>query len=119
MAAARKHDRRPELGNHCRLHGNKLGIDGGDKIPVARDLERGNGHRRSGKGSQQLPAAIDVAVPAEGTAEPAPQKPLSQLVDAEMANADDRVSRSRTAMARMASTLSVTASGAKNPGMKV
>src|SRR5882762_11027353 len=62
MTAARQHDRRPELGNHCRLLGNKLGIDGGDKIPVAGHVERGNGHRRSGKGSQQLPAAIDVAV---------------------------------------------------------
>jgi len=57
-----------------------------------------------GKGSQQLPAAIDVAVPAEATAEPAPQKPLSHLVDAETSDAGDRIVRSRAAMARMAST---------------
>src|SRR5262249_25998921 len=27
MAAARQHDRRPELGNHCRLLCDRLGID--------------------------------------------------------------------------------------------
>ena len=119
MTAALKHDRRPELGNHCRLLDNKLGIGSDDKIPVARDVECWNGHCRSSKGSQQLPAAIDVAEPGEGTAEPARQKPLSQLVNAETPDAGERIVRSRAAMARMASTLSVTASGAKNPGMKV
>src|SRR5258708_38874745 len=45
-------------------------------------------------------------------------KPPSQLVDVEMPDAGDRVSRSRVAMARIASTGSVTARGAKKPGMK-
>jgi hypothetical protein len=57
-----------------RLLRNELGIGGGDKIPVARNVERRNGHRRSGKGSEQLPAAIDVAVPGEGTPEAAPRE---------------------------------------------
>src|SRR5215469_18218078 len=70
MSAARQHDRRPELGNHCRLLGNELGKDSGCKIPVARHVERRNGHLRSDKRSQQLPAAIDIAPPAQGTAEP-------------------------------------------------
>ncbi len=54
--------------------------------------------------SQHLSAAIDFAPPGEGTAEPAPQKPLSQLVDAETPDAGDRIIRSRAAMARIAST---------------
>ena len=74
MAAARQHDRRPELGNQCRLLRNVRRKSGGDKIALAHHVERGNGHRCSGKGSQQLPAAIDVAPPGEGTAEPAPRE---------------------------------------------
>src|SRR6266849_3277849 len=50
MTAASKHDRRPELGHHCRLLANKLGICSDDKIPLARDVERRNGHRCSVKG---------------------------------------------------------------------
>jgi ABC-type lipoprotein export system ATPase subunit len=30
------------------LHGNKLGIDRGGKIPITRHIERGNAHCRSG-----------------------------------------------------------------------
>ena len=62
------------LGTIADCFAMNLGIGGGDKIALARHVERRNGHRRSGKGSQQLPAAIDVAPPGEGTAEPAPRE---------------------------------------------
>src|SRR5258708_39579031 len=73
MTTARQHDGGPELGDQCRLLRDVLGENGGDKIPIARHVQRGNGHRCSGKGSHQLPAAIDVAPPGEGTMESAPR----------------------------------------------
>src|SRR5207302_9947672 len=42
--------------------------------PIAGDVERRNGYRGSGKGSQQFPAAIHVAVKAEGTTESGPRE---------------------------------------------
>jgi hypothetical protein len=39
------------------------------KIPVAGHVERRNGHLHSDKGSQQFPAAIDIAPPVQGAAE--------------------------------------------------
>src|SRR5271163_4775938 len=59
MAAARQHDGRPELGNQCRLLRNGRSKGGGDEIALAHHVERGNGYLCAGKGSQQLPAAID------------------------------------------------------------
>src|SRR5271156_6279086 len=41
MATARRHDRRPEFWDQCRLLRDVLGINGGDKIAVARHVERG------------------------------------------------------------------------------
>jgi len=74
MAAAGQHDRRPELGNHCRLLSNELGKDVGNKIPVARHVKRGNSHGRLTKGGHEFPVAIDIAPPAQGAAEPAPRE---------------------------------------------
>src|SRR6266567_3295028 len=74
MAATRQHDRRPELWNQCRLLRDGRSKGGGDKIALAHHVERGNGHLCSSKGSKQLPAAIDVAPPGEGTAESAPRE---------------------------------------------
>ena len=73
MSATRQHYRGPELGDQCRLLRDVLGENGGDKIALARHVQRGNGHRRSGEGSHQLPAAIDVAPPRERTVESAPR----------------------------------------------
>src|SRR5260221_10398232 len=81
MSATRQHHRWPELGDQCRLLRDVLGENGGDKIPVARHVQRGNGHRRSGEGSHQLPATIDVAPPGEGTKESAPRVFLDVNVD--------------------------------------
>src|ERR1700730_17611395 len=81
MSAARQHDRGPELGDQCRLLRDVLGENGGDKIALARHVQRGNGHRRSGERSHQLPAAIDVAPPGEGTKESAPRVFLDVNVD--------------------------------------
>ena len=81
MAAARQYFRRPELGDQCRLLHDVPGEDGGDKIVLARHVQRGNDHRRSGEGSHQLPAAIDVAPPGEGTMETAPRVFLDVNVD--------------------------------------
>ena len=71
MSATRQHDRRPELGDPCRLPGDVLGKSGGDKIAVTRHVERGNGHRRTSEGSQQFPAAIYIAPPGKGAMESA------------------------------------------------
>src|SRR6202023_3066351 len=81
MSATRQHYRGPELGDQCRLLRDVLGENGGDKIPVARHVQRGNGHRHSGEGSHQLPAAIDVAPPGEGTMESAPRVLLDVNID--------------------------------------
>src|SRR6202022_3862051 len=81
MSPPRQHDRGPELGDQCRLLRDVLGENGGDKIVVARHVKRGNGHRRSGEGSHQLPAAIDVAPPGEGTMESAPRVFLDVNID--------------------------------------
>jgi hypothetical protein len=81
MTTARQHYRGPELGDQCRLLRDVLGENGGDKIALARHVQRGNGHRRFGEGSHQLPAAIDVTPPGEGTMESAPHVFLDVNVD--------------------------------------
>src|SRR6266446_4249057 len=81
MSATRQHYRGPELGDKCRLLRDVLGENGGDKIALARHVQRGNGHGRSGERSHQLPAAIDVAPPGEGAMESAPRVFLDVYVD--------------------------------------
>jgi hypothetical protein len=44
---------------------------GDNEIAVARNVERRNGYRRPSKGDHKLPAAIYIALPAEGAAESA------------------------------------------------
>jgi len=56
------------------------------------------------KGASSCQLRSTLRHQARATAEPAPQKPLSQLVDAETPDAGDRIIRSRAAMARIAST---------------
>ena len=53
-------------GSQCRLLRDELGENGRDKIALARHVQRGNGHRRSGEGSHQLPAAINICHQARG-----------------------------------------------------
>ena len=61
-----------KLGNEFRQIGNQL-VHAGEPhhgIAVAGDVERGHGHPRSGKGGEELPVAIDVAVIVEAAAKP-------------------------------------------------
>src|ERR1700691_902835 len=81
MTTARQHYRGPEPGDQYRLLRDVPGENGGDKIALARHVQRGSGHRSSGEGSHQLPAAIDVAPPGKGTMESAPLVFLDVNVD--------------------------------------
>src|SRR3984885_8299500 len=74
MSATRQHDRRPEFWDQCRLLRDLLGENGGDEIAVARHVKRRNDHRRASEGSQQLPAAIDVAPPGKRSMESTPRE---------------------------------------------
>ena len=76
MSAARQHDHWTELWNEGRLLGDERLKRGDNQVAVARHVERGNGHHRAGKGSEQLPAPVDVAPPSERTVEAAPRKLL-------------------------------------------
>src|ERR1700751_2607240 len=44
--------------------------EGNNKITVAGDKERGDGHTRASERTQEFPIAIDVAIPIEATAKP-------------------------------------------------
>jgi len=70
MTAARQHDRLSQLRNELRQVGNELihAPKPHDEVSFAGQIERGNVHKRSGKRSEQLPVAIDVAVPVEPAA---------------------------------------------------
>src|SRR5215831_1924031 len=71
MSAAWQHNRWPELWNECRLPGNGLLKHDDKHVAVAHNVERRNGYSRPIKGGHEFPAAIDIAPPAQGAAEPA------------------------------------------------
>src|ERR1700757_1843786 len=65
VAAAGKHDRRPELGHEAREVGDQLihAREGHNRVAVAGDVEGRDQHPRPGEGGQQFPVWVDVAVP--------------------------------------------------------
>src|SRR5713226_2899607 len=71
VAATGEHDRLPEMRDKLRQVGNELvhPPEGDHEVPVTGDVKRGDGYTRPGKGGQQFPVAVDIAVPAESSAE--------------------------------------------------
>jgi hypothetical protein len=58
------------LRDELRQVGNELvhPAEGDHEVPVAGDVERGDGHARPGKGSEEFPVAVDIAIPVEAPA---------------------------------------------------
>src|SRR5436309_9254614 len=67
VAAAGEDQGLAELGNKLREVGDELvhAAEGEHEIAVARDVERGDGDHGARIGGEELPVAIDVAIPVE------------------------------------------------------
>src|SRR5215469_1874848 len=72
VAAMRQDYCSAQLGNKLRHVGNALSHTGKaqDNITLAGDKERRDGNIRTGKRSEKLPVAVDIAVPVETTTKP-------------------------------------------------
>src|SRR6266487_157998 len=70
VAAAGKDQGLAKLGNELREVGDELvhAAEGEDEIAVARDVEGGDGDHGARIGCEELPVAIDVAIPVEPAA---------------------------------------------------
>src|SRR6202008_5171144 len=70
VAASRQYDRAAKVRDEFRQIGNQLVHTGEPHhgIAVAGDVERGHGYPRSGKGGEEFPVAINVAVIVEAAA---------------------------------------------------
>src|SRR5437016_14663921 len=76
VAAAGKNQRPSELGNELREVGDELvhAAEGEHEIAVARDVKRGDGDHGARIGCEELPVAIDVAIPVQTAAKAGPSK---------------------------------------------
>ena len=83
MSAARQHDRLAQSGNELRQGGKKLvhAAEGDDEIAVACDIEGGDSDLLAREGRQQLPIAIDVAIPVEAAAKTGARKLAGVEID--------------------------------------
>src|SRR5712691_737686 len=70
VTAAGEHDRLPEVWDELLQIGNELvhTAEGHHQVPVAGDVERRDSHARPGKGSEEFPVAVDIAIPVEAAA---------------------------------------------------
>src|SRR5262245_16253834 len=73
MTAAGKHDRLPEVRDELRQVGNELvhTTEGDYQVPVTSDIERRDGHACPGKGGEEFPVAVDIAIPVQAPAKAA------------------------------------------------
>src|SRR5712692_4777987 len=72
-----------ELGHELRQIGDELihAAEGQHEVTVAGDVERGDAHHRARVGSEELPVAIDVAIPVEAAAKARAREFLHVVVD--------------------------------------
>src|ERR1700689_1586839 len=83
MAAARQHDRFRQLGDECFQVRDQLihPREFDDEVAIPRHVKRRDGHLRPGEGREQLPVAVDVAIPVEAAAEACPGEFSRKEVD--------------------------------------
>src|SRR5438445_7105897 len=83
VAAAGEDQGLAELGNELREVGDELvhAAEGEHEVAVAGDVERGDGDHGARIGSEELPVAIDVAIPVESAAKTGASKFSSVKID--------------------------------------